>query len=629
MLSKADLPVVKDYGLLNETYLRRSTRARNSQEFPAEGASTRRSDVRPSYRSTTPVDEPPIWSESHPHFQDWKTALIWPAEPAKKRVTIVESDISKLEKSAYLNDAIIEFYLRFLEFKAERAGHSERIHILSTFFYSKLADRGYDYAAVSRWTAKVDIFAMNYVLVPINQNSHWYIIVICNPGSCLREARSESSEAQAKDATSVLSPAAQLAASTEEVSETAYTNAVTKPLHQLSLDDSSSRDNSHTDEMANDVVEIAAPPAKPRKFRAQRKSNGAPRYKPGKAMIVSMDSMGGKHQLASSTIRHWLEEEAFRKHGVKINKKVEHFNALSLPEQPDTHNCGIYLLAYMEQFFDHPDGFIRQALQPRSGNRKIIDDINSQDARTKIRQLLLDLRKQQLHHEDKVKHKKSLAKAKDLPRATLEPLQDVCIEDYRITERQAHKWNVDNQHSPMTVSSKSSILEKLRNNIGKRLQEAADSADDVVHSDPPQHRNKIDQRRSSPQGVEPYGDNTLHASDACTPNGSLPHEASSTSLLIHGCKSNLHDGGLTHIPIIDRASPQAQRTRNRPRYETTQEVADSQKSDFGRGADKVAAKLVRGQSPQKRFNLSSESSPESGSACNKQADTDTFFDEVL
>ena len=60
-----------------------------------------------------------------------------------------------------------------------------RVHIFTTFWFSRLTSkpspiearkdpvkRRYD--RVKRWTRKVNIFEKDFVVVPINENYHWY-----------------------------------------------------------------------------------------------------------------------------------------------------------------------------------------------------------------------------------------------------------------------------------------------------------------------------------------------------------------------------------------------------------------------------------------------------------------------
>ena len=35
---------------------------------------------------------------------------------------------------------------------------------------------------MKRWTRRVNIFEKDFVVVPINENYHWYLCIICYPG---------------------------------------------------------------------------------------------------------------------------------------------------------------------------------------------------------------------------------------------------------------------------------------------------------------------------------------------------------------------------------------------------------------------------------------------------------------
>ncbi len=43
---------------------------------------------------------------------------------------------------------------------------------------SRPAERRYN--RVKRWLRDVDLFSKDYLIVPINQNAHWYILLIQN-----------------------------------------------------------------------------------------------------------------------------------------------------------------------------------------------------------------------------------------------------------------------------------------------------------------------------------------------------------------------------------------------------------------------------------------------------------------
>ena len=99
---------------------------------------------------------------------------------------------------------------RYLEFELEKRqpAQASRVYIFNTFFYERLSKpakgkKGINYEAVERWTAKIDIFEYDFVVVPINErcvpfitgrdrgtdlycSAHWYVAIICNLPNLLK-----------------------------------------------------------------------------------------------------------------------------------------------------------------------------------------------------------------------------------------------------------------------------------------------------------------------------------------------------------------------------------------------------------------------------------------------------------
>ncbi|KAG6813577.1 hypothetical protein H0H92_009621 [Tricholoma furcatifolium] len=100
-------------------------------------------------------------------------------------VYIKNSDYRRLDPGEYLNDTLIEFGLKLWLNNLQESDPdlASEIHVFSSFFYKKLnnrnADEGYD--SVRKWTAKIDIFSKKYIIVPINEHLHWYLVIIYQP----------------------------------------------------------------------------------------------------------------------------------------------------------------------------------------------------------------------------------------------------------------------------------------------------------------------------------------------------------------------------------------------------------------------------------------------------------------
>ena len=104
-----------------------------------------------------------------------------------KPVIITIGDVGRLRPATYLNDSIIDFYLKYLY--KERLNEQQRgdVHIFNQFFYTKLdsAINEKNESArlkLAKWTKNVNIFDKKLLIIPINSALHWSLAIITNPG---------------------------------------------------------------------------------------------------------------------------------------------------------------------------------------------------------------------------------------------------------------------------------------------------------------------------------------------------------------------------------------------------------------------------------------------------------------
>ncbi|XP_034034780.1 sentrin-specific protease 7b isoform X2 [Thalassophryne amazonica] len=128
----------------------------------------------------------------------------YPAAPCKGRITVTKEDLACMDAGEFLNDVIIDFYLKYLLLEGVGGAVAERSHIFSSFFFKQLSRKraaGEDdsplvsdchirHQRVKTWTRHIDIFTKDFLFVPVNQASHWYLVVICFPG--LEEVQHEA-----------------------------------------------------------------------------------------------------------------------------------------------------------------------------------------------------------------------------------------------------------------------------------------------------------------------------------------------------------------------------------------------------------------------------------------------------
>lgn len=120
----------------------------------------------------------------------------YPPEGTKGSMIIKSSDLLTLDSDTFLNDTVIDFYMSYLKNAELPKDLSERVFVFNTFFYStlnksqaknltpeerKLPLTKRRHGNVKRWTKGVDLFSKDFIVIPICQNSHWFLVIVCYP----------------------------------------------------------------------------------------------------------------------------------------------------------------------------------------------------------------------------------------------------------------------------------------------------------------------------------------------------------------------------------------------------------------------------------------------------------------
>lgn len=104
-------------------------------------------------------------------------------------IEVTEYDIITVKDQNLLNDTIITFYLKYLENVFCKDGQ-KNIYCFNTHFFVFLQNEFHDditkdfinYKRLGKWGKYINIFDYEYVAIPINENKHWSLIIIVNPG---------------------------------------------------------------------------------------------------------------------------------------------------------------------------------------------------------------------------------------------------------------------------------------------------------------------------------------------------------------------------------------------------------------------------------------------------------------
>ncbi|KAI3672602.1 hypothetical protein L6452_38697 [Arctium lappa] len=214
-----------------------------------------------------------------PNFDQPFEEIIYPKGDVDA-VSVSKRDVDLLQPDTFVNDTIIDFYIKYLKNKI-KPEERHRFHFFNSFFFRKLADLDKDpldafegkeaFQRVRKWTRKVNLFQKDYVFIPVNYNYHWSLIVICHLGEV----------ATYKD---------------------------------------------------EDVTELIKVPC-----------------------VLHMDSLIGTHAGLKDLMQSYLWEEwkgRVQEASEDISSRFDNlrFISLELPQQPNSFDCGLFLLHYVELF---------------------------------------------------------------------------------------------------------------------------------------------------------------------------------------------------------------------------------------------------------------------------------------
>eukprot|EP00063_Salmo_salar_P031432 XP_014006267.1 PREDICTED: sentrin-specific protease 7-like isoform X4 [Salmo salar] len=277
------------------------------------------------------------------------TRLIqYPPLPSKGGITVTTEDLDCLDSGQFLNDVIIDFYLKYLLLERAPGPLAERCHVFSSFFYKQLTRRDTSleeeaaipardrrHQRVRTWTRHVDIFNKDYLFVPVNHKAHWYLVVICFPG--LEQAQHEEwsgpDRVEANGGKRKCQPQASTGPSPE----------ASNPKLQNGAGGTGGASGKPTLRPHN-------PPACTQDG-CQRETIIK------KPCILIMDSLKiSYHESIYKLLRDYLHVEWEVRRGTRRDFTVDSMKAshCTVPLQDNSSDCGLYLLQYVESFLQNP-----------------------------------------------------------------------------------------------------------------------------------------------------------------------------------------------------------------------------------------------------------------------------------
>lgn len=388
-----------------------------------------------------PDYQPPVfkYSQEKGLGKRWSKPLAY--GEGRRRGDVQFDDLQRLDEEEYLNDNLIEFYMDYLFTKY--TVNPDRVFCWNTYFYtaltSKTGGKPINYDAVSRWTSKMDIFAYDYIVVPINDQQHWYLAIICNVSRISRtpileifqdhedETLQKELEESVRDRVPPENKQNSIMGSLEvENGSIAMTGQSDEPRQnredhinlfdeeaKLSLvdkDDPGGQDTASTDELgevnlpldqhaatsaqveagANGDLNVQSRLTKsPQKRKAQRKHALAKRN-PSEPVVIVLDSLSLPRSKCVRALKAWLKAEGEAKRGMDAIIKENGFypKESQIPTQSNWSDCGVYVLGYVEKFFQDPDAFKTKLLTGEMSSQQDWPELQPKEMRNNMRDII-------------------------------------------------------------------------------------------------------------------------------------------------------------------------------------------------------------------------------------------------
>ncbi|XP_012137297.1 uncharacterized protein LOC100878812 [Megachile rotundata] len=305
-----------------------------------------------------------------------QTITVYPPPPAKGGIAINTEDYLCLGEDQFLNDVIIDFYLKYLTLEVLSESDQHRTHVFSSYFYKRLTSphtqavesnvplspAAKRHARVQKWTKNVNIFEKDFIIIPINEHAHWFLAIICFPG-LVGEVIQQSVRPQENDVRKTVQKSKRLKEvklQTVTIGSTTLT-PVTTTITIDQPDDGSERDeaegddeememDSEDDEESESTENKSAPPKAEQHVPQEKDTVKVP-------CILIFDSLAGaSRSRVVATLRDYLSCEYVAKMGSEkvFSKDTIKGASLKVPQQSNFTDCGLYVLQYVESFFKNP-----------------------------------------------------------------------------------------------------------------------------------------------------------------------------------------------------------------------------------------------------------------------------------
>ena len=264
------------------------------------------------------------------------SAILRYPENEANPIILYGHDLNCLRDGEYLNDNIMNFYLKYFQHSGNSLAQDivDKIHIYDALFSLHLINQNFRrkkfssnqsyiiysteslektyHSVLKKWTKDIDIFAKDFLIIPLVKDAHWFLIILCYIGNIIHEESNQD-------------------------------------IHSIK----------------------------------------------NKPTIIVMDSLNtnvARPEICKA-IFLYLTFELKEKRGLSIQIDKHFFKELypKVPQQQNYYDCGLFVLQYIEKFLTCPEGIYNSIIDNSKYLEKWFDPSILSTKRAKIRQTILNL----------------------------------------------------------------------------------------------------------------------------------------------------------------------------------------------------------------------------------------------
>lgn len=275
-----------------------------------------------------------------------------------KSFTITKSDFKTLYNNDWINDSMIDFFIQYeidLALKNSDIFKPNEIHPFNSFFFTKLITKPDHnqpppyYNNIKRWLNKFDLMSFPYVIMPINENLHWYCCIIRGLPDLLD-----------------------------------YVKTNEKTLHSEYIPDTNSEITNRSPENSpgvldsNDLVSLESD----KKY----------------AHIYVFDSLGHRHKNIGTPLKSFILEYCKDKYDIEIPDYLLRVVNAKVPKQNNFNDCGLHVIFNVRKWLRYPfdlEKLWRSRSRVQTSFRQIFDASERDNMRTQLQEIMINLHKEQ------------------------------------------------------------------------------------------------------------------------------------------------------------------------------------------------------------------------------------------